>query len=1239
MSEPIKKQPSGHYRDGAVWHPEDYSQNETHGIIERLSHSHYSLKEIVEQSRDQNPEAWNDAVEQALRQNAPTDNASNKWSTTPIKKLAKEFDTDLKKGLTNRQVELNREKYGLNFLEKEHMEPIWKLFLSQFKSAVVILLLIAAIVSLIFQEWAEGVVILLIVIINAVLATYMERSASNALAKLASLAAPHCMVIRDGEKKEIDAIEVVPGDICIVQTGDSLAADMRCIEIMELKCNEALLTGEPEDIKKTLEPKDPHTPFATNLCFSATSVTNGEGKCLAYATGMESQVGRVAQQLQATAGSSLTPLQKGLNRLGGLIGIIAICVLVLIVAVAILTDYKDPSKPDQEPALQIALVAVGFAVSSIPEGLPMVVTICLSLGCKDMVKRRANVRKLPAVETLGSCTVICSDKTGTLTEGKMTTVRVSTFCENAMEDFGVYPTKGFNPHGGIYSLDELDESARTRINVEFTHKTFNWDSHLTNHGNHGNNETISQRLRALCLAGALNSHGTTLKLNEKAWESIGNMSEGAVVVAAAKGGWSTLDDEVPEARNPIDLYPRVAALEVPFNSSRKMAASIHQLLEENKFDNIILNYGSDESYSHVAVLKGAPDKVFAFVKRKIRTTSNMNFVDWREEISESDRQALQEKNLEMSSEALRVLGFTIVPLRASDFEALQALQEAEERLTFLQSSGLVVVGVMGSLDPPRFGVRDAIETCRSAGVRVIMITGDQKPTAVAIGRDVGILTVDDDPEIAALVCADLRLNGDPQGDHIDDVELDLKTSQVNVFSRAQPEDKIKIVNSLKRQGHVVAMTGDGVNDAPALKAADIGVAMGINGTDVAKGASEMVLMDDNFVTIVSAIEEGRKIYGNIQKFVAFLLGTNIGEIIYLTTAILARMKMPLEALQILFLNLASDGCPAVALSREPADEDNMTNPPRRKDQPIVTMDWWIYGIFPHCILEAACVIGALCVAFYTCMGDIQLPKIELRCLKSPDGISPSGQNYFCYTNEYRVTSQYTGWVTNIDCVGNDGAMNQFLGYDEGFLTMDEITIPNECQCPVGGGGDDNGWCYPTEDTLRTLSEDVEALSAGLPSGGYEFTVTKASRIATTQSFIAAVFCEMLRAYTVRSWEWAHSVFNRNPWMHLACSFSFVATLILTIIPWINTIFGVTPLFWWQYLLAMSWGLVNLVGDELIPKPVYRMVRRKRKQKADALKPTVVQTHSGNSGDSTTEDEQQSSTSESSSSDEESEEAV
>ncbi|OII77732.1 E1-E2 ATPase family protein [Cryptosporidium andersoni] len=1366
-------------------------------VISKLSMSTQLLPDTIEEVRKRDPEVVSRALVQTLEENSKQKSVQY-WSQIELKEIERELSTDLCNGLEEQKAQnLLENKYGPNTLQKEKHDSVLKIFLNQFTSLVIILLLIAGIVSLAFQEWVEGAGILLIVLINATLATYMENSASTALAKLADLSTPKCTVVREGEISIIPAHLLIPGDVVLLRTGDSVPADVRLIEAMEVKCNEALLTGEPEDVSKGLKNVDLLNPFPTNLCFASTAVTNGTGKAVVVLTGMNTQIGRIAQQLKLAQNTSnnSTPLQVGLNRLGGFIGFMSLLVLIIIVIIALLTNYSDPTHPNSNPVFSIILVAVGFAVSSIPEGLPMVVTICLSIGCSEMCRRKANIRKLPAVETLGCCSVICSDKTGTLTEGKMTAVKLATFtreerklsttdkqCNNIETGsniqnqgfmtsvFSFYPTRGFDPNGGVFEASSLTQKVKEDLlnlaskninpsihpkykNLELNRsdctemtlllQQMNYNDICTDYGSPINSHIATSKcVRTTLLAGYLNSYGTVLNFDSEnnTWSTRGNMSEGALIVAAAKASLGLYrrkhkespkivenfkykvemnpNVEVPKVKNPVNCiemtskvhknmanlnqsilvestasgnspetfnaeeytipevmnnfsifgeiytptkfsssnhipsesrYERISVAEVPFTSTRKMMMTVHALPTENRFGDIYLgninerdvcclisnenidcnsnkhvsrtvdNFDS-ESYTHIVIIKGAPDKLVEYTGYILKTfkyeKSSFVYFDCSDKIKSSEKAEVEATNKNLSNEALRVLAIAILPLTSKDYLELVMEESSDKRLqNILEKRELILLGLVGFLDPPRPGVEKAITKCCEAGVRVIMITGDQQPTACAIAKSIGLLadenlsttssvTVD---AIAnhtvtsvsgSIVCSQLHEEGDSSKPHLSDDLFDEVVSSVNVFCRAQPEDKIAIVRSLQRQGEVVAMTGDGVNDAPALKAADIGVAMGISGTEVAKGASEMVLLDDNFVTIVNAIEEGRKIYSNVQKFVAFLLGTNIGEIVYLSVAIAAQLPIPIAALQILFLNLMSDGSPAVALSVDPPDPDMMKVPPRPKKSPIMTRDWWLFGNIPHAIFEAACVLVVLVIAMYTSLGVFRRGAIESLCHHG------DGERYYCQTHEWRFgafNSNSIGWVTNIDFFNPlTNQMEQIfgaaMGKSEVMLSPNEIPYVwqayNEAeklgiQCKRGV----NGWCIPPAKLLS--DEYLDLVAFGTIRG-------------RTASFITAVFCEMLRAYTVRTWDWfIYALFN-NPWLHFACSLSASSTLIVTFTPGLQHIFGTFTIYWWQYILAIGMGFLNMFFDELVPKPLYRSLIKRRRTRAKMLAQKDVQ---------------------------------
>lgn len=1196
-------------------------------VMAKISQSRLNAEDVIEIARTRDESI----VERARKQTQidhPTSGKSH-YATASVEALMEEFGLqDLDHGLTAAQQELNLEQYGRNILETTKRLPIWRVFVQQFLNFVVFLLIAASIGSLVLGNTVEGLFIILIVTLNAALATYMEKSAADALDKLAEISSPTSTVIRDGHTCVIDSKEVVPGDIILLKMGDTVPADARLVEITELKINEALLTGESDAVKKQLVAVDLDSPFATNLCFASTSVTAGHAKAIVISTGMETQVGKIARQLQAASlKSSLTPLQIGLNRLGGIIGLISIGILITIIMIAVFTGYEDPTRPDTNRILSIVLLAVGFAVSSIPEGLPMVVTISLSLGAREMARRNANIRKLPAVETLGCCSIICSDKTGTLTEGKMTATTIVTFHgvegKTVSEELLFYPTLGYNPHGGVFKAEDLTDEYKASLS-SFAKQARSFEENEKNLMRKSNNDNSSKQVRACMFAAYLNSYATKIEKEDgkNRWTASGNMTEAPIIVAAAKCGIGNtiLKDDKTESD-----YPMVKVLEVPFSSSRKMMCTVHRLKEANRFGDLDLTK-EGSNFTHVATIKGAPDMLFKYVSTTVKRTEQGVSLNW-EDINnssayEAQLQTILKGNDVLSSRALRVLLVGIFPLTDSHMESLKKCEDSDERLEWLlkgkedDRANLFMLGYIGNLDPPRFGVKEAIQTCVKAGVRVIMITGDQKATATAIADSIGLFEQFPylgDSKTGVLECSNLHVNNDHFREYLTDDIIDYHTARVSVFCRAQPEDKVVIVESLKRQGHLTAMTGDGVNDAPALKAANIGIAMGINGTDVAKGASDMVLLDDNFCTIVNSIESGRAIYSNIQKFVSFLLGTNIGEIIYLTTAIVIQTLPPVEALQILFLNFMTDGCPAVALAREPPEADVMTQKPRPISQPIMTRNWWLYGNLPHTIFEAVMVICSILTSLYLCTGVMFMKDLNNQC-RSVTLSDPRGNaypfTYFCKSYEYRVEPSYVGWVTNInyfdikrrEIVTALGAIKGkpeiltpyaeglFPEIAESFKSLGKDEIPHDLQRYVER--DENGWFRPKAGTVIQNSKDIPV---GAAHHGFHGVTARKSTQARTMSFVTAVWVEMLRAYTVRSWEYFYKVFNRNAEMHVACSFSAIMTFFVPITPKINDIMHLTSLTWWQFALAIAMALVTLVLDECIPKVLYRRKMRAMKQ--------------------------------------------
>ncbi len=753
--------------------------------------------------------------------------------------LLRAYASDPAKGLTAQQVEEARARYRENRLAEKKKKSNLQRFFAQFKDVMILILLAAAAVSFGVacvegdpSEFFEPVLILLIVVLNAILGTLQESKAEKALDALKSLSAPRARVLRDGREQVIDAAELVPGDIIHLEAGDFVPADARLLVSTSLKSEESALTGESVPSEKDARaPVAEDAPLGdrSNMVFSGCSITYGTATALVTGTGMHTEMGKIAGLLSGEE-ESQTPLQQKLSQLGKYLGILALAACAVIFVVGLL-DGMD--------VLEIFMTSVSLAVSAIPEGLPAIVTIVLSIGVQRMVKKNAIIRRLPAVETLGSASVICSDKTGTLTQNRMTLVKAYVDGSDSLEDIGT---------------------------------------------------SNSPAVKQLLMYGTLCSDGSVTFENGTA-KHIGDPTETSIILAAHQNG---MPKEELTAR-----FPRLAAL--PFDSDRKRMSTVNQI--EGK---------------HVVIVKGAFDSIAPRC-----TAGNLD--------------AASRINDQMSQNALRVLAIACKTIDAVP-EQLQ-IDELENGLTFL--------GLVGMIDPPRPEAKQAVAVCRKAGIKPVMITGDHVVTASAIARELGILQEGD----RAITGAQL--------DTMSEEELDREVEHISVYARVSPENKIRIVKAWQRKGQIVSMTGDGVNDAPALKAADIGCAMGITGTDVAKGAADMTLTDDNFATIVDAVREGRGIYANIRKVVGFLLGTNIGEVLTVFFAMLLWRKTPLLSIQLLWINLVTDSLPAIALGMEAVETDVMDRPPKPKDEGIFAHGYGLRTVLQGCMFAALSL-----VAFY-----------------------------------------------------------------------------------------------------------------------------------------------------------------------------------------------------------------------------------------------------------------------------------
>lgn len=1068
----------------------------------------------------------------------------------PIADVLAMQSSDVENGIPQEVANQRFEEDGPNELEKPPRVSLAMLFLLQLTSLIMYLLLAAVAGSAAikavgdkrdeFLSYVDSIAIMIIVLVNATIAAVTENSANDALEALSSLQSPMSTVIRDGKDVQIESREMVRGDIVKLGTGDVVPADVRLIKANDFAVNEMLLTGEPEDVQKTDQVKKKlpgaHEKLtADNMAFSSCNVKSGSAIGIVVATGMRTRVGSIAALLNDTGDDDVddsnhseensgsvkkapkkkkekgclpdtkanqTPLQANLEDLAAYLGYIAILVCIVVFFVGWLMGTKDPEDPDTPSWLFMILVAVTLTVAAIPEGLPLCVTISLSSGSSSMVEENVLMRKIAAVETLGSASVICTDKTGTLTEGKMTLVAMYA----GDTDFTV-TGKGFDPTEG-----EITKTAS------------------------GENASKVEGVRAV-LTTALLCSNTTLNLEEDPetkemkWTPRGNSSEAPLVVGARKIDIKSEElDKVQER-----VY------EIPFSSSRKMMVTVSKGIAQSDIKHL---GGVGYFTAHV---KGAPNYIMEKCTQYMDANGNVCHLD------EKSKQRFMSKVDELSSRALRVLAVATKSL--GGYLPYGDGDETDAKFGKIVY-GLTLVGLCASIDPERDGVMDAISECKTAGVRVVMITGDYLKTAVAIAKNISIL----DPETytenngEATDCNALR----PDGPYIDAREFDALTRSTSVFARAKPEDKLEIVKSLQRQKWVCAMTGDGVNDAPALQRADIGVAMGKEGTEVAKGASDMILTDDNFCSIVKAIEKGRVIYAGIQKFVCFIMSVHFAEVLQIFLCIVTSIPVMRKPLQILFLIIVTDLPPSIALGFEPGEKQTMKRPPRPKKQPIV-MDWMWRGIVANGCIITVCIFSIYLLALWAYAG----------AFLSDDIIDSTRES--CAI-----------WPTD--------AMTPSLKIDCGLWTACSNTAS------VGEALYAAGCSSWTQQDAYTGAEEViadalVAATAGATGAIYtshgnedcEICIDESIRRARTCAFISLVLAEGFRAYTSRSFVngvWVGTFSNK--YMNYAVLCAWVTLVLALFVPGLNQVLDlyVYEIHGWGWFLSFIGAFSCLVLCEI-----------------------------------------------------------
>lgn len=786
----------------------------------------------------------------------------------PYKAVKELLHTDTVQGLTEHEAMERLREYGYNEFKKREHTTLWQKFVAQFKSFMIIVLLIAAAISGVTgymngEGVTDALIILVILVANAIIGMVQESKAEKSLDALERMAAPRCKVVRDGERRIIESRELVPGDIVEIETGDSIPADLRLTEAINLKVQEAALTGESVPVEKSTESVEGEASIGdrVNMAFASCSVTYGRGRGIVVATGADTEMGKIAAMIESVP-EMKTPMQVRLDQLGRVLAIVSLVVCGIIFVIGLCYG---------RPLMEMFMTAVSLAVAAIPEGLPAVSTIVLALGVQKLAKQNAIVRNLPSVETLGSTTVICSDKTGTLTQNRMTVVETVR---------------------GVSNSSELSE------NSEYSE----------------NSDTLKSPHQLIPIAVLCND--AVISREDDTVTTIGDPTETALVDLGLRFG---IDKDALLAE-----MPRVA--EVPFDSERKRMATIHRTASGRYL--VAVKGGVDEVLECCTKIN-IDDNDKPSRKPSHKSPSILSFTV--RSITGDDIHRIFEKNEEMASKALRVLAI-----------AYKYMDELPGDISAASiEDGLTFVGMVGMIDPPREEARLAVEQCRRAGIKPVMITGDHALTASAIATQLGIMTTGD------------RVLTGAEVERLSDDELREQCGSVAVFARVAPEHKVRIVKAFQQRGNVVAMTGDGVNDAPALKLADIGVAMGITGTDVAKEAADVVLADDNFATIVTSVREGRRIFDNLMKSIQFMVSTNLGEIILLFVAVLLNFDMPLLPIQLLFINLVGDSLPSLALSVDHAAKDIMERPPVKPHQGIFTRAFTTRVVLQSLIIGAA----------------------------------------------------------------------------------------------------------------------------------------------------------------------------------------------------------------------------------------------------------------------------------------------